>query len=841
MKRRILSLFVTLTMVIGLYAPMTAKAALNDIQADYNAYTGKLNITLPASPDTEAWLLAASYNEDGSLEDIRMQTLEAGAPVNQAVEHLTPASRYKVFLLEKDTIKPLSLCSEGSAVSPYTDLVTAKGTVYVPQIDGTVAHATAMAVDAYVESKMAMEHTISLFDDTTSTCTTGDNKTAKINKIAQIAESGTEYEKQMALDQIKTAKMAMEQVAGAAAVLDAAAKKDLADTKASINSYTTLCSSSGTNKEEALKFTQSQLPMNLRSSSGTNKEKALKWAEELSAKWDSLPKKERLRNFAEQMGVDARTAYQTLTDAQDIINGKYTDDAKFYDICTRVAIGVQSASKVGVFVCATVATGGAAAAAGGLTAAQATGMVIGGVDCCVEIGRAEAKILLGDDHKIVQDIENSTAMKVYDTTMFLYGAATFDPKTATTGEKLLFAKDLVEKNLETYENVKVLTDEATGLVIDRIDGEKKEIAVEYTRIQSRMQSDLAPAAQSILGAENTGIIGIDSSLNDGTVENQMQDFTSVMQSDDLSLAKTYSRVKDGDKTIDEKISEFKEACDKQVTYESPKKASGGGSEGGGSGSEGGDEGGGSGEGGGEGEGGEGGDGGGSSGGDGGSSYELNLPEPTMDYDKMETEYWSDTVATEQYYKDGNIVGRVEYIIDENGRYWKAYEQWWCDNGDSLVTVYYQKGEICNCEHNITITANCNGAIKSRYGTHTIASEYGWTCYYDWYDTVEYYPNGQRAKVERRSAGKNISSYEYAPNGRLYEYQINWDDNYNNGAGIFLNSYRYFVYPIKGLSFDPTGHIMEVRSGDNRTRYVPGEGGYHIYYNEDKYPSGWESA
>ena len=85
-------------------------------------------------------------------------------------------------------------------------------------------------------------------------------------------------------------------------------------------------------------------------------------------------------------------------------------------------------------------------------------------------------------------------------------------------------------------------------MIDRIDGEKKEIAVEYTRIQSRMQSDLAPAAQSILGAENTGIIGIDSSLNDGTVENQMQDFTSVMQSDDLSLAKTYSRVKDGDKT-----------------------------------------------------------------------------------------------------------------------------------------------------------------------------------------------------------------------------------------------------------------------------------------------------
>ena len=60
MKRRILSLFVTLAMVIGLYTPMTAKAALNEIQTDYNADTGKLNITLPASPDTEVCLLAAS-------------------------------------------------------------------------------------------------------------------------------------------------------------------------------------------------------------------------------------------------------------------------------------------------------------------------------------------------------------------------------------------------------------------------------------------------------------------------------------------------------------------------------------------------------------------------------------------------------------------------------------------------------------------------------------------------------------------------------------------------------------------------------------------------------------
>lgn len=564
--------------------------------------------------------------------------------------------------------------------------------MYVPQIDGTVAHATAMAVDAYVEAEMAKECAISLFDDTTSTYITEDNKTAKINKIAQIAESGTEYEKQMALSQIATAKMAMEQVAGAAAVLDAAA--------------------------------------------------------------------------------------------------------------------------------------------GGLTAAQATGVVLGGIDCCAEIGRTEAKIILGDDHKLVQAIENSTAIKTYDTAMFIYGVATFDPKSATTGEKLLFLKDLVEKDIDAYQNIKVLTDEATGLAKDRIDGETKEIAVEYMRIESEIKSKLGPAAQAMLGEDNTGIIGIDSTLDDGTVEEQMQDFTSAVQSDDLSLVKTYSRVKDGDKTLNEKISEFKDACDQQVAYESPKKASddeGGGGAEGSEGSEG-----------------------------GGSSYKLNLPEPTMDYDEMETEYFSDTFSIEKYYKDGKLVGRVEYAIDEHRRYWPTYEEWRSDNGDSLITQYYQKDEVRDFRQSsstgayendvmVSITAKNNGAVKRRYGRHVIETENSWGTTIGWHDIVEYYPTGQIAMLDRRSNGRRIERYDYAPNGRLYEYQTNWDDNFL--AGYYLNSYTYFVYPVEYVPFDPTGHIMEIRSDDNWTAYVTGSlgdfYGYYIFYGDnygyDYNNYGWESV
>lgn len=113
--------------------------------------------------------------------------------------------------------------------------------------------------------------------------------------------------------------------------------------------------------------------------------------------------------------------------------------------------------------------------------------------------------------------------------------------------------------------------------------------------------------------------------------------------------------------------------------------------------------------------------------------------------------------------------------------------------------------------------------------------------------MEYYPTGQIAMLDRRSNGRRIERYDYAPNGRLYQYQNNWNDDFGN----YLNSYTYFVYPVEDVPFDPTGHIMEVRSGDKRTAYVAGQiseydgYGYLIYYGDNNgynhYPSGWEPA
>ncbi|MBQ3427252.1 MAG: hypothetical protein IJH37_08935 [Clostridia bacterium] len=785
MKKRIISIFAAFTMSIGLFTPINVTAA-DGIRTDYNAGTGELKITLPDPPDKETWLVAASYNEEGILADLASLTLEAGADTEQTIPRLAPADTYKVFLWERDTIVPVQQLCTGSSRSPYNDLAEARGTVYVPQIDGAVAHATAMAVDAYVEAETAKERALPLFDDTAGTYITEDRETEKINRLAQIAENGSDHEKRAALEKIETAMAAMEQALGAATVLDAAAEKDIVQTQAAISADVIRLSTAGSKEDEAVK-----------------------WAQEIEAKWDSLPKKDRLRNLAEHMGVDARTAYQALSDAHDILSGKYMGDAKFYDICTRVAIGVKTAAKVSVFVCATAATGGAASAVGGLTVGQAAGVVIGGVDCAIEVERTAAKIILGDDHKVVQAIENSTAMKTYDTAMFLYGVATFDPKSMSTGEKILFVGDLVDKNVEAYENIKVLTDEATGLVIDRIEGETKKLAVEYTRIRSEDKSDLAPAAQSLLGADNTGIIGIDPALNDGTEKKQKEDLTSAMNSDDLSLKKTYARVNDGSLTLEERISEFKAECDKEVTYKSPKSEGSSSGGGGGGGSEGGSGGGGGSEGG----------SGGSAGGAGG----FNIPEPEMDYDTVEVEPWGDTTSIDKYYKDGKLVGEVYYTIDENGRYWMTSERWLCDNGDWSVTEYYRKGDSWSFSWlegfeyggSVRITAENYGAVSKRYGIHVRPNGTD----YIWYDTVKYYPNGQIYEWDRRTSGQETESYKYSPEGRLYEYETDWVDD------RFYTSYRYYVYPSKLYPMDPTGHIMQIYSSPNFTTYQTG------YYNE----------
>ena len=782
MKRRLFSLLILTALVLSL-VPAEALGA-DEIETAYDPETGVLTVTLPDAPTEDVLLIASAYSETGQMTDVSVRSLTNGDGITQHFTGLDAAYLYKAFLVSAGGDETTGgsftpAAPSGGGAKNYDSLVTARGQVYLPALDGAVAHSTVMAIDAYVEADMAKDKVLSLFAETGATVKEGDSM-VKVTRLAEIAKNGTDAEKAKALAQVSAAKSAMEQSVRASAVLDAAAGTGVTLAEAQVRSYTASLLASDRNSDEALK-----------------------WAQEISAKWDSLQAKGRLKAFAADMGVDARTAYQALSDAQDILNGKYMADAKFYDICTRVAIGVKTASKVTVYVGATYLTAGAAG--GMLTVGEAAGMVVGGVDCAVETMRSGAKIILGDDHKIVQGVENSTATQVYDGVMFVAGVATFDPKSATTAEKLLFTYDLLEKDVAAYENVKVLTEESTGLVIDTIENDTKKIAAEYTRIEAKDPADLAPAAEQALGADNTGITGVDTTLSttDGQKEQQKKEFTRGVDSGSTELARTYGQVKSGDTTFSDQVTSFKADCDKNVKY--VKLTSGG--EGGGGG----------------------GGGGGSGGGGGGSSGGgINLPTPVMDYDDMTEEVWDnpdgDDTSYCRYYKDGKLVGETTYAIDANGRYWPVEDRWYCGGGedweDWLCTLYYHNGETLTFDwtdgywgpgHSKELTADRYGLVYQRYGEHITYNQGDYIMKRDlvWFDTIKYFPSGQVYDHEQRSSGHTLNHYIYSPEGLVKEHYTDYDE-----TNAYPDTYTtYYVYPVPDCPFDPTGHpIIAYRNG-----------------------------
>ncbi|NCC67264.1 MAG: hypothetical protein EOM14_03570, partial [Clostridia bacterium] len=83
-----------------------------------------------------------------------------------------------------------------------------------------------------------------------------------------------------------------------------------------------------------------------------------KWAEDLTAKYDAIKGGQTIKQLARQLGTDAKSAYEQLVLAQDIIRNGAMADADFYDKLTKAAQATKTVCKVGVFVTATIATGG---------------------------------------------------------------------------------------------------------------------------------------------------------------------------------------------------------------------------------------------------------------------------------------------------------------------------------------------------------------------------------------------------------------------------------------------------------------------------------------------------
>lgn len=137
------------------------------------------------------------------------------------------------------------------------------------------------------------------------------------------------------------------------------------------------------------------------------------WAENLSKQYDALRGAQRYKQLAQQLGTDTKTAVEQMALAQKIIrNAADLEEAQAevgaYTRSINIVEGYKTGSKVGLFIGATIATGGgslASLAGSSMTVAQAGVVIVGGVDCIVDVGKTSSAIVLGENHQVTMAFE----------------------------------------------------------------------------------------------------------------------------------------------------------------------------------------------------------------------------------------------------------------------------------------------------------------------------------------------------------------------------------------------------------------------------------------------------
>lgn len=208
------------------------------------------------------------------------------------------------------------------------------------------------------------------------------------------------------------------------------------------------------------------------------------WAENLTKQYDALRGGQRYQQLANQLGTDARTAYEQMALAQKIIQNaaaleEAEADVNAWTESINYLQGVKTASKVGVFVVGTIVTGGGTVSALGsssMTLGTATGVVVGGADCIVDIGATGSSIILGENNQVTVGF-NELKDKLAPVSAVV-GLAGFNA--AETGEQLTYIGDsLVDWFYEgKFMGVKVDNRDVTARILDSAGKEALKSALE---------------------------------------------------------------------------------------------------------------------------------------------------------------------------------------------------------------------------------------------------------------------------------------------------------------------------------------------------------------------------
>jgi hypothetical protein len=160
------------------------------------------------------------------------------------------------------------------------------------------------------------------------------------------------------------------------------------------------------------------------------------WAENLAKQYDALRGAKRYQQLAKQLGTDTKTAVEQMTLASKILRNaadleEAQAEAAEYNRSLNVVTTYKTASKVGLFVGATIATGGgslASLAGSSMTVGGAAAVVVGGVDCIVDVGQTTSTIVLGEDHQVTVGFKEASV--VISPVSAVVGLVTLDPTKA---------------------------------------------------------------------------------------------------------------------------------------------------------------------------------------------------------------------------------------------------------------------------------------------------------------------------------------------------------------------------------------------------------------------------
>lgn len=124
------------------------------------------------------------------------------------------------------------------------------------------------------------------------------------------------------------------------------------------------------------------------------------WAETLTKQYDALKGAKRYQQLAQQLGTDAKTAYEQMVLAQKIIsNAAELEEAEgvvnAYTESINYMQRLKTASKVTMLGWSMAATGG-----GSVTLLEGSGLLMGGVDCIVDVTETGSTLILGENNQV---------------------------------------------------------------------------------------------------------------------------------------------------------------------------------------------------------------------------------------------------------------------------------------------------------------------------------------------------------------------------------------------------------------------------------------------------------